>query len=237
PHGLGTTFSWDTTRGEHLFRSRNINAPYPGDPLPDALLNGLTSKDPNVKAAALDQVNRMRPLYPNVANVLRLESTGKLKSNNFNVGFHGNIPRLWGLQLFGSYGIGSNKTDTDGAFSSPMDSYNLAEDWGRSLFDTRHRFNTGVNFRIPAHSALGQSGNSFASGIGKLWDLTMGNSYMLFNGFANSARPYNITTGTDLNGDTTTNDRPAGVARYSGVGASMYNVNINFNKQFNLRKD
>jgi hypothetical protein len=29
-HNFGTTFSWDTTRGVHLLRSRNINAPLPG---------------------------------------------------------------------------------------------------------------------------------------------------------------------------------------------------------------
>src|SRR5262249_5974125 len=131
----------------------------------------------------------------------------------------------------------TNKTDTDGAFSLPMNSYDLTDEWGRSSFDTRHRFNTGVNFRIPAHSALGRSGNSFASSLGKAWDVTLGNTFMLINGFANSARPYNITTGTDLNGDTTTNDRPAGLVRNAGIGASTYNVNVNFNKQFNLRRE
>src|SRR5207244_7188454 len=30
PKGLGLTFSWYTTRGVHLYRSRNINAPLPG---------------------------------------------------------------------------------------------------------------------------------------------------------------------------------------------------------------
>ena len=58
---------------------------------------------------------------------------------------------------------------------------------------------------------------------------------MMVNANASSARPYNITTGTDLNGDTSTNDRPAGVARNSGIGPSNYNVNLNFNKQFTLK--
>ena len=84
PHGLATTFSWDTTKGNHLFRSRNINAPYPGTPLPADLLAALSSSDPNVSSAAQDQVNRMRPRYPYIANVMQLESSGKVWSNNFN---------------------------------------------------------------------------------------------------------------------------------------------------------
>jgi len=236
-HGLGTTLSWDFTRGIQLFRSRNLNAPYPGTPLPDALLAQLNSRDPSVKAAALDQVNRLRPLYPYSANLLQLESTGKLLSNNLNIGFRENLPEAWGLQVFGAYGLGSNKSDTDGPFSPPMNSYNLRDEWARSSLDIRHRFNAGVNFRIPAHSSLTQSANSFVSNVGKFWDRSAGNTFMLIFINANSSRPYNITTGVDLNGDTSTNDRPAGIPRNSGIGPSAYYINLNFNKQFNLRRE
>jgi len=236
-HGLGTTFSWDMTRGIHLFRSRNINAPYPGTPLSEALLAQLNSRDPLVRSAALVQVNSLRPLYPYSANIYQLESTGKLRSNNLNIGFRENLPKIWSLQVFGSYGLGSNKSDTDGAFSTPVNSYSLKDEWARSFLDTRHRFNAGVNFRIPTHSTLTGSANSFVSNVGKLWDVSAGNTFMLIFINANSNRPYNITTGTDLNGDTSTNDRPAGVPRNSGIGPSSYNVNLNFNKQFNLRRE
>ena len=53
---------------------------------------------------------------------------------------------------------------------------------------------------------------------------------------ASSARPYNITTGFDENGDTVTNDRPAGVKRNTGVGPRQFNTNLNLTKTVNLKK-
>jgi hypothetical protein len=226
---FGTTFAWDTTRGVHLLRSRNINAPFPGTALPEDLQNRLNSRDADIKAAAVDEVNQLRPMYPYVANVNQLESTGRSRSNNFNIGFRANVPRAWSLFVFGSYGLGFNKSDTDGAFSTPVNSYNLADEWSRSQNDTRHRFNTGVNLRIPSHLQPGF--------FGRLWNYSMGNTFMMINMNATSARPYNITTGKDNNGDTTTNDRPAGLSRNAGIGPSNYNVNLNFNKQFTLKKE
>ena len=47
-----------------------------------------------------------------------------------------------------------------------------------------------------------------------------------------SAAPYNITTGVDDNVDTVFNDRPGGVERNSGRGASQVNANLRLNKSF-----
>jgi len=210
PYGFGTTFSWDTTRGVHLLRSRNINAPLPG--------------------------SSVRP-QPTLGNIYLMESTGLSRSNNFNFGFRQQLPRFWGLGVFGSYGIGNSKSDSDGATSLPMDNYNLALDWGRSNFDTRHRFNTGVNFRIPAQTGSTGSEHPFIKGTTKLWNLAMGNVFMMINVNATSARPFNITTGRDDNGDTNINDRPLGMARNSGIGPSNYNVNMNINKSISLRRE
>jgi hypothetical protein len=49
-----------------------------------------------------------------------------------------------------------------------------------------------------------------------------------------SARPYNITTGLDDNGDTVFNDRLAGVRRNSGRGAGQMTVDLRLTKSFNL---
>src|SRR5207302_1858269 len=67
--------SYDVSRGVHLMRTRNLNTPFPGTPLPSDLFNRLNSFDPAVRAAARAQVDRMRPLYPNVGNVYQLESS------------------------------------------------------------------------------------------------------------------------------------------------------------------
>jgi len=43
---------------------------------------------------------------------------------------------------------------------------------------------------------------------------------------AQSALPYNITTGRDDNGDTVSNDRPAGVTRNSGRGGAQVDLGL-----------
>jgi hypothetical protein len=183
-NSLGLTLSFDTVRGIHLLRSRNINAPLPG--------------------------TLVRP-DPTKGNINQLESTGTSRSKNISIGFRENLPAAWNLNIFGNYTLGWNKNDTDGAFSTPANNYDLASEWGRSPQDTRHRFQTGINMRMP-------------------WSV---NTNLFLQ--ANSGRPFNITTGRDDNGDTVTNDRPLGYARNAGDGPSSYNVNLNFTKTFNLR--
>jgi hypothetical protein len=121
-NGLGMTLSWDSQRGVHLYRSRNINAPLPG--------------------------TGVRP-DPLQANLFLLESTGLSTSNNFTVSMRGQPRgRIQGM-LGGSYTIGFAKNDTDGSFSLPVNSYDMLSEWGRSPQDTRHRFNTFGQIQLP----------------------------------------------------------------------------------------
>jgi len=154
---LGVTFSWDSQRGVHLYRSRNINAPLPS--------------------------TGVRP-DPSQGNIYQLESTGLSKSNNFTIGMRNQMRGRIQGQMFGSYTLGYTKNDTDGAFSLPVNSYDMHSEWGRSPQDTRHRFNTGMQIRLP-------------------WGV---NTTTQVNW--SSSRPYNITTGQDDNADFTINDRP-----------------------------
>lgn len=96
--------------------------------------------------------------------------------------------------------------------NSAVNQYNWRSEWAHSSFDTRHRFISNLNLRLPKDSTL---------------------SFLIF---ANSGRPYTMTTGKDNNGDQTTNDRPAGIPRNSLTGPGTYNVNTSFTKQFALRK-
>ena len=50
----------------------------------------------------------------------------------------------------------------------------------------------------------------------------------------NSGVPYDITTGTDDNGDDVTNDRPAGVTRNTGNGPGYADVDVHLSKDFRL---
>jgi len=193
PKGLGLTFSWDVTRGVHLYRSRNLNAPLPGAPLNPA------------------RPGTFLPPDPTKGNINQLESTGTSLSNNYTIGFRQQIRNKWNLNLFGNYTLGNNNSDTDNAFNTPADNYNLRGEWGRSGQDTRHRFFTGTNFRLP-------------------WGVNVNTNVNW-----SSSRPYNITTGLDNNGDTVLNDRPEGLKRNSGKGPGLFNMNMGFQKTVILK--
>jgi Carboxypeptidase regulatory-like domain len=204
--------SIDFTRGVHLMRTRNINAPYPGTLLPQDLFDRLNSRIPSVQAEAREEVDRMRPLYPSgiVGNIYQFESSATSFSKNLGL-------RLYTPNNFAIHGIGINGflQYTLGWASdnqSAVNQYDWRSEWARTSFDTRHRLTTNLSLGLPKSNSI---------------------SFLIF---ANSGRPYSITTGKDNNGDQVTNDRPAGLPRNSLRGPGSYNVNMSYTKQFNLRR-
>ncbi len=175
-NGIGLTLSWDNQRGVHIYRSRNINAPLPGQ--------------------------TVRP-DPSQGNLFLLESTGLSRSNNFTIGTRSQIRGRIQAQVFGSYTLGYQKNNTDGAFSLPVNSWDMTSEWGRSPQDTRHRFNTGMQIRLPWAISTTTQVN---------WS---------------SSRPFNITTGRDDNGDFTINDRPTDIALCSSALPSALYQGVN----------
>ena len=89
------------------------------------------------------------------------------------------------LSLMGFYALGYANSDTGGPSSSPSNSYDLTQDYGRAGFDVRNRL--------------------FLSGTASLAHNIRISPFVI----ANTGAPFNITTGTDLNGDSFYNDRPA----------------------------
>ena len=100
------------------------------------------------------------------------------------------------LNLWFFMGNRYKNSDTGGSTSFPSDQYNLAADYGR-IASQRYRLFTGANIKLPYRFTL----SPFFS-------------YM-------SSTPFNITTGTDLNGDTQYNDRPS-FATAASPTASVY---------------
>ena len=86
------------------------------------------------------------------------------------------------IALFGFYAYGHAHTDVLGQPSNP---YNFAADWGRSSYDIRHRVNINGSIVLP-------------------WGLRLSPNIT-----ANSAPPFNITSGVDQYGDSQFNARPA----------------------------
>jgi hypothetical protein len=202
--------SFDVTRGLHLIRTRNINAPFPGTPLQDDLFNRLNSRTPEVQAAARDEVDRMRPLYPNIGNVYQYESSASSYSKN--LGFRIYTPNNFSIKGIGINGFAQYTLGWAFDDQSAVSQYDWRSEWAHSAFDTRHRFLTNLSFRLP-------------------WSMT---TSFFIN--ANSGRPYSITTGKDNNGDQATNDRPAGIARNSLTGPGSYNISGSFTKTWALKR-
>ena len=89
------------------------------------------------------------------------------------------------ISFFAFYVLSKAMSDTDGAYTFPVDSNNLAQEWGRSSLDTRHRF-------------------MLAGSLMTRWGVRLSPFIT-----ARSGSPFNITTGQDNNGDTEFNDRPS----------------------------
>ena len=140
---------------------------------------------------------------PTLGNIFEYESTGTLDQNRLNV----NIRSAFrpGINFFANYSLGFAKGDSDGAGSFPSYSYDLANEFGRSSFDVRHNFVVGGNFSLP-------------------WGVSV-SPFII----ASSGRPFNITRGLDVNGDTLFTERPtfgqlAEACTRWGVTAAYCNV-------------
>jgi hypothetical protein len=201
-------YTWN--RGVHLLRTRNINAPIGFDD---------------------DTLQPILPI-PGAGPILQFESTGMSNRHELRIGARTNISRTF--TLFGNYTLASVKSDTDSAYLTPANPFDLSTEYGRSGQDARHQLFLGGSYLLP-------------------WNVRVSPFIQ-----ANTGRPFNITTGRDLNGDTSFTDRPsfatAGEAgaivtrfgafdptpepgdviipRNFGQGPGFVNVNLNIAKTF-----
>ena len=159
PFQLKLSVAYVNTRALHVLRSRNINAP---------LLNTL--------------ITESRP-RGNIGNIYQYESSGVFNQNQLVTTLSGRVGR--NITLSANYSFSKSKGDTDGANTFPAYSYDLSGEYGRSVFDIRHRF------FLTASGALS-------------WGIRL--STMVA---ASSSRPFNILTGRDTNGDSIFSERPA----------------------------
>jgi hypothetical protein len=126
-------------------------------------------------------INGVRPI-PSEGNIFQYESTGRFNQNQLIFNFRSNF--IDGVSLFGNYSLSGAKSDSDGAGTFPANSYDLSDEYGNAALDVRHRFVIGGNFEAPFGIGLSPF-ITFRSGV-----------------------PFNITTGTDTNGDSLFTERP-----------------------------
>jgi hypothetical protein len=173
------------SHGVHQILSRDINPP-----IPDTYDPTRPATDP------LPNIIGVRPYsnYGNlteVANIYQLESAGIFNQNQLIANF--NMRMGAKLNLFGFYTLGYANGNT----TTPMNPYDVAEDYGRAAFDIRHRVFIGGTWTVP-------HGFAFSPMI-----------------VLNTGAPFNITLPwMDLYGTANYNDRPA----LASPGASGENI-------------
>ncbi len=127
--------------------------------------------------------NGTRP-FGDVGNNYQYQSASDYRGNFLSANL--NVRSGAKLTIFGYYGLGyaqANAVPGLGGFTS--NPYNLSQDYGRPTGQTRHFLNVGGTMALPYAMRL----SAFIT--------------------AQSAPPFNITLGTDLNGDSILNDRPS----------------------------
>ncbi|HEY0098016.1 MAG TPA: TonB-dependent receptor [Pyrinomonadaceae bacterium] len=125
----------------------------------------------------------VRPL-PDQGNIFQYESSGRFNQQQLIVNVNNRFSQR--LSLSGNYVFNRARSDTDGANTFPANQYDLSGEYGRSAQDIRHRFTL------------------FGTITGLPWDIRLSPIVI-----ANSGRPFNITLGRDVNGDTLFTERPA----------------------------
>lgn len=133
--------------------------------------------------APLDPADPNSRPNPNGGNVYEYVSGADFKENQM-MG-HVNIRAGQKLLLFSFYSLSFANSDSAGPGSFASNSRDISADYGRASFDVRSRLFFGGSVGLP-HGFRVSPFVVFASG-----------------------EPYNVTTGTDLNGDSIFNDRPA----------------------------
>ncbi len=156
---------------------------------------------------AYDTINSNAPYLPTYApvngNVYQYSSEGVYNQNQLFLNFRTNISRS--LSAFGFYGLSYADGDVNGVNSTPSNSLNLKQDYGREGYNARNRLfllgsYTAPHFYRISPFIVAQSGN-----------------------------PFNITLSQDQNGDSFFNDRPS----FAAAGATGPNVVANRYGVFN----
>ncbi len=177
--------SYLNSKGVHQFLTANINAPLPG------------TYDPNNPASGI------RP-FGDVGNIYQYESEGEFEQNQLIV--NANVRVGSKVSLFGWYTLNNVNANTNGASTFPNNGYNLAENYGPTMYDVRNRAFIGGTVALP-----------------KGWRL---NPFLVVS----SGIPFNITLGQDYNGDSIFNDRPT----FATPGQTGPNIMVTKWGTFNL---
>jgi len=186
-------------------------------------LHLIVAVNQNVPACVASGNNNACRPNPNYANNNQYSSLADSNYNAMHVAFVQRPVRWGGYRVSYVYSKSLNNVG-EFFFSSPINPYNIWQDYGRSDDDQRHRLVFNGSVQLPAGSAR----NLFER-IGRGFQL----SGMLQH---YSALPFNITTGTaTIQG---TNARPTAngsfIGRNAGTGFDFSSLNVRVSRAFRL---
>lgn len=173
PRSITLSVTYIHQNSYNLLRSRNLNAPLPGTFIPGVPSSGV------------------RP-FPGVGNLFQFESTGSSQSDGMVVNFRSRLSQR--VMLFATSRFFREKTDTDGPFDFPANSFDTSGEYGYGVNDVRASVFMGSNITLP-------------------WNLSMSAFLRVVAG-----NRFNIITGRDTNGDAVFTERPAFAADLSKPG-------------------
>jgi Carboxypeptidase regulatory-like domain/TonB dependent receptor-like, beta-barrel len=152
-------------------------------------------------------LNQVRP-FREIGSFVDFESSGRSTYDGLQVSFEKQLTKE--SQVLVSYTLSKHTNIGDDIFSAfnPANSFDFENERGPSLRDQRHRFVLSGVWQLPYEFQI--------SGI--------------FT--AASARPFNVITGSDDNGDGWLRDRPPGVERNSERGSNFVNLDLRVSKRF-----
>jgi hypothetical protein len=142
-------------------------------------------------------VNGVHP-DPAFSNLIECTSDGASRAHSINLSLSTSMISWHRTFAGANYTLTRSDTNTTGPFALPVDGGDLTTEWGP--VGPRHR--AGAMFNTQPLRNLSVS----------------------LNLRAQSGMPYNITTGSDTNGDGVFNDRPAGVRRNSARASAQWDL-------------
>jgi hypothetical protein len=152
---------------------------------------------------ALESPGRPRP-DPAFQRILTRDSNGNSWYRGLQVGLRKRHSSRHSYAA--SYTWARAERDTEDWEFLAQDQRNFAAERGPASSDARHRLSTSTNVDLP---------------FALRWTTLI---------TVRSAFPYNITTGSDNNGDLAVNDRPPGVSRNSERGAAAWQIDLRLSK-------
>jgi hypothetical protein len=214
PKNITVAVTYTHSRGIHMLRSRNINAPLPG------------TYNPLVPGSGVFP-------YGDIGNVYMYESSGLFTQDQLITNINARINARF--NLFGFYAFGKARSNTDNAGTFPSNQYDEQYDWGRAAFDVRHRVFMGGSVIAP----LGLRISPFiVAASGQPFDITIGrdlNGDSLFNdrpAFATDPTGPGVVSTMFGLFNTLPAPGQAIIPRNYGDGPGMFSVNLRLSRTF-----